>query len=60
MALLQKYAPPAIRLLSGEKNGNAIGIRFVTAASVAGARKAPTTTPSRLRPLSLLVGASFH
>jgi hypothetical protein len=39
MALLQKYAPAAIRPLSGEKNGSATGIRFVTAASVADARE---------------------
>jgi len=39
MALLQKYALPAIRPLSGEKNGNATGIKCVTAANVADARE---------------------
>ncbi len=39
MVLLQKFAPHAIKPLSGERNGSATGIRFVTAANVADARE---------------------
>lgn len=39
MVLLQKFAPHAIKPLSGERNGSATGIKCVTAASVADARE---------------------
>ena len=39
MALLQKYAPPAIKPLSGEKNGSVTGTKYVTAANVADDRE---------------------